>query len=49
MTRKLEEGETIRDLPTYCHGLARQVFLRSLERPGNMENWFSVDGSVRLH
>jgi len=35
VTRKLEEGETIRDLPTYCHGVARMVFLQSLERPGN--------------
>ncbi|MGH9756092.1 MAG: RNA polymerase sigma factor [Blastocatellia bacterium] len=35
VTRKLEEGETIRDLPTYCHGVARLVFLQSMERPGN--------------
>jgi len=35
VTRKLEEGETIRDLPNYCHGVARMVFLQSLERPGN--------------
>jgi DNA-directed RNA polymerase specialized sigma24 family protein len=35
VTRKLEEGETIRDVPTYCHGVARLVFLQSLERPGN--------------
>jgi DNA-directed RNA polymerase specialized sigma24 family protein len=35
VTRKLEEGETICDLPTYCHGVARLVFLQSLERPGN--------------
>ena len=35
VTRKLEEGETIRDMPTYCHGVARLVFLQSLERPGN--------------
>jgi len=35
VTRKLEEGETIRDAPTYCHGVARMVFLQSLERPGN--------------
>ncbi len=35
VTRKLEEGETIRDLPTYCHGVARLVFLQSLEHPGN--------------
>jgi len=33
VTRRLEEGETIRDLPTYCHGVARMVFLQSLERP----------------
>ena len=35
VTQKLEEGETIRDLPNYCHGVARMVFLQSLERPGN--------------
>jgi DNA-directed RNA polymerase specialized sigma24 family protein len=33
--RKLEDGETIRDLPIYCHGMARLVFLQSLEHPGN--------------
>jgi hypothetical protein len=38
MIRKLEEGEPICDLPNYCHGLARMVFLQSLERPSNMEN-----------
>jgi len=35
VTRKLEEGETVRDLPKYCHGAARLVFLQSLEHPGN--------------
>jgi DNA-directed RNA polymerase specialized sigma24 family protein len=35
VTRKLEEGETIRDAPAYCHGVARLVFLQSLERPDN--------------
>jgi DNA-directed RNA polymerase specialized sigma24 family protein len=35
VTRKLEERETIRDLHTYCHGVARLVFLQSLEHPGN--------------
>jgi len=35
VTRKLEEGETIRDMPTYCHGVARLVFLQSREHPGN--------------
>jgi hypothetical protein len=40
---KLEEGEPINDLPTYCHGVARLVLLQSLERHNNMGNWFSVD------
>lgn len=35
VARKLDEGETIRDVPTYCHGVARLVFLQSLEHPGN--------------
>src|SRR5262245_33900619 len=35
VARKLDEGETIRDLPAYCHGVARMVFLQSLEHPGN--------------
>jgi len=43
MMRKLYDED-----PTYCQGLARLVFLRSLERTSNMENWFSVDGSVHL-
>ncbi len=33
VARKLDEGETIQDLPAYCHGVARLVFLQSLERP----------------
>jgi hypothetical protein len=36
--RKLEEGEPINDVPTYCHDVARLVFLKSLEHPSNMEN-----------
>lgn len=35
VARKLDEGETIRDLPAYCHGVARLVFLQSLEHPSN--------------
>ena len=35
VARKLDEGETIRDLPAYCHGVARLVFLQSLEHPDN--------------
>ena len=29
----MESGETIRDIPTYCHGIARLVFLETLKRP----------------
>ena len=35
VARKMDEGETIRDLPAYCHGVARLVFLQSLEHPSN--------------
>jgi DNA-directed RNA polymerase specialized sigma24 family protein len=31
--RKLESGETIRDIPTYCAGIARLVFLETLKTP----------------
>jgi hypothetical protein len=48
VTRKLEDEETIRDTPTYCHGMARLIFLQSLERLSSMENWFSVDEYSRL-
>ncbi len=33
VARKLDEGEAIQDVPAYCHGVARLVFLQSLERP----------------
>jgi hypothetical protein len=36
VTWKLEDGEAIHDAPNYCHGMARLVFLQSLERLGNM-------------
>ncbi|MGH9900437.1 MAG: RNA polymerase sigma factor [Pyrinomonadaceae bacterium] len=35
VVRKLEAGETIRDIPTYCHGVARLVLLETLKRPDN--------------
>ncbi len=31
--RKIDEGETIRDVPTYCHGVARLVLLEKLKGP----------------
>ena len=30
--RKIGEGETIRDIPTYCHGVARLVLLETLRQ-----------------
>ncbi|MBA3711670.1 MAG: sigma-70 family RNA polymerase sigma factor [Pyrinomonadaceae bacterium] len=37
IVRKLESGETIRDIPTYCHGIARLVFLETLKKPDNRQ------------
>jgi DNA-directed RNA polymerase specialized sigma24 family protein len=31
--RKIDEGETIRDIPTFCYGVARLVFLERLKSP----------------
>jgi RNA polymerase sigma factor (sigma-70 family) len=35
VARKLDEGEIIQDVPAYCYGVARLVFLQSLEHPSN--------------
>jgi len=31
--RKIHEGEPIRDIPTYCHGVARLILLEKLKGP----------------
>src|SRR5262245_49127428 len=31
--RKIDEGDVIRDIPTYCHGVARMVLLERLKGP----------------
>jgi DNA-directed RNA polymerase specialized sigma24 family protein len=31
--RKIDEGDPIRDIPTYCYGVARLVFLEKLKSP----------------
>jgi DNA-directed RNA polymerase specialized sigma24 family protein len=31
--RKIDEGEIIRDIPSYCHGVARLVFLEKVKSP----------------
>jgi RNA polymerase sigma factor (sigma-70 family) len=33
--RKIDEGQTVRDIPTYCHGVARLVLLENLKGPEN--------------
>lgn len=33
VARKIGAGETIRDITTYCHGVARLVFLETLKHP----------------
>src|SRR5512138_898422 len=33
VARRIESGETIRDIATYCHGVARMIFLEALRRP----------------
>jgi DNA-directed RNA polymerase specialized sigma24 family protein len=35
VARKLEEGEAIRDISAYCQGVARGVFLQSIDHPSN--------------
>jgi RNA polymerase sigma factor (sigma-70 family) len=31
--RKIDEGQAVRDIPTYCHGVARLVLLEKLKSP----------------
>ena len=33
VTSKIDSGEVIRDIATYCHGVARMIFLETLRRP----------------
>ena len=37
VARKLESGEFIRDIPTYCQGVARMVFLETLKKAENRQ------------
>ena len=37
VVRKLESGESIRDIPTYCHGVARLVLLETLKKPDHRQ------------
>jgi len=37
VVRKLEHGQEIRDIPTYCQGVARLVFLESLKKAENRQ------------
>jgi RNA polymerase sigma factor (sigma-70 family) len=44
--RKLDSGETIRDIPTYCAGIARLVFLETLKKADrhqvSLDEWGSI-------
>ena len=33
VARKIESGEVVRDIATYCHGVARMILLESTRRP----------------
>lgn len=33
VARKIEAGEVIRDIASYCHGIARMIFLETLKHP----------------
>lgn len=41
VARKLDEGEKITDVPAFCHGVARRVFLQSLAHPSNKRAEFA--------
>ncbi len=40
VTRKIDEGDAIQDVATYCHGVARLVFLETLKSPDNKRTDF---------
>lgn len=40
VTRKIDEGDTIQDVATYCHGVARLVFLETLKSPDRQRTAF---------
>jgi DNA-directed RNA polymerase specialized sigma24 family protein len=46
--RKLDEGDTIRDIPTYCQGVARMVLLEKLKGPESRRADFEELPPARL-
>jgi DNA-directed RNA polymerase specialized sigma24 family protein len=46
--RKIDEGETIRDIPTYCYGVARMIFLEKLKGPESRRVDFEELSSATL-
>lgn len=40
VTRKIDEGESLQDVATYCYGVARLVFLETLKSPDNRRSDF---------
>lgn len=48
VTRKIHEGETIKDVATYCHGVARLVFLETLKSPDRKRTDFEELPSLAI-
>lgn len=42
VTRKIDEGNAIQDVATYCHGVARLVFLEKLKSPDQRRTDFEA-------
>lgn len=40
VTRKIDEGDVIQDVATYCHGVARLVFMEKLKSPDSRRTDF---------
>jgi RNA polymerase sigma factor (sigma-70 family) len=53
VVKKLEYGQEIRDIPTYCQGVARLVFLETLKKAENrqvsLDDLKSVQASPLVH
>lgn len=46
VARKIESGEAVRDIATYCHGVARRIFLESTRRPEHKK--VSLDAAASI-
>jgi DNA-directed RNA polymerase specialized sigma24 family protein len=46
--RKLEDGETITDVPTFCHGVARMLLLEKLKGPDSRKSDLETAPAIAL-